>query len=306
MNLSYLSIHPEVQAALDAGKPVVALESTIIAHGMPYPENVKTAKQVEAVIRQHGAIPATIAIINGVCKVGLTEAELNTIASATDVAKVSRRDIGLVLSKKSLGATTVASTMYIAAAAGIHVFVTGGIGGVHRGGEESMDISADLEELAQTSVAVVCAGAKSILDLALTLEVLETKGVPVVGYQTDVLPAFYTKESDIPIPIRLDRAEDIAALMHAHWQMGIPSGVLITNPIPEAFSMPKELIDAAINQALIDATNKGIVGKDVSPFLLAAIKEITGGTSLKANIELVLNNARLGAQIATHYQEVKK
>lgn len=306
MNLSYLSIHPEVQAALDAGKPVVALESTIIAHGMPYPENVKTAKQVEAVIRQHGAIPATIAIINGVCKVGLTEAELNTIASATDVAKVSRRDIGLVLSKKSLGATTVASTMYIAAAAGIHVFVTGGIGGVHRGGEESMDISADLEELAQTSVAVVCAGAKSILDLALTLEVLETKGVPVVGYQTDVLPAFYTKESDIPIPIRLNRAEDIAALMHAHWQMGIPSGVLITNPIPEAFSMPKELIDAAINQALIDATNKGIVGKDVSPFLLAAIKEITGGTSLKANIELVLNNARLGAQIATHYQEVKK
>lgn len=306
MNPSYLSIHPEVQAALDAGKPVVALESTIIAHGMPYPENVKTAKQVEAVIRQHGAIPATIAIINGVCKVGLTEAELNTIASATDVAKVSRRDLGLVLSKKSLGATTVASTMYIAAAAGIHVFVTGGIGGVHRGGEESMDISADLEELAQTSVAVVCAGAKSILDLALTLEVLETKGVPVVGYQTDVLPAFYTKESDIPIPIRLDRAEDIAALMHAHWQMGIPSGVLITNPIPEAFSMPKELIDAAINQALIDATNKGIVGKDVSPFLLAAIKEITGGTSLKANIELVLNNARLGAQIATHYQEVKK
>lgn len=306
MNLSYLSIHPEVQAALDAGKPVVALESTIIAHGMPYPENVKTAKQVEAVIRQHGAIPATIAIINGVCKVGLTEAELNTIASATDVAKVSRRDIGLVLSKKSLGATTVASTMYIAAAAGIHVFVTGGIGGVHRGGEESMDISADLEELAQTSVAVICAGAKSILDLALTLEVLETKGVPVVGYQTDVLPAFYTKESDIPIPIRLNRAEDIAALMHAHWQMGIPSGVLITNPIPEAFSMPKELIDAAINQALIDATNKGIVGKDVSPFLLAAIKEITGGTSLKANIELVLNNARLGAQIATHYQEVKK
>lgn len=306
MNPSYLSIHPEVQAALDADKPVVALESTIIAHGMPYPENVKTAKQVEAVIRQHGAIPATIAIINGVCKVGLTEAELNTIASATDVAKVSRRDLGLVLSKKSLGATTVASTMYIAAAAGIHVFVTGGIGGVHRGGEESMDISADLEELAQTSVAVVCAGAKSILDLALTLEVLETKGVPVVGYQTDVLPAFYTKESDIPIPIRLDRAEDIAALMHAHWQMGIPSGVLITNPIPEAFSMPKELIDAAINQALIDATNKGIVGKDVSPFLLAAIKEITGGTSLKANIELVLNNARLGAQIATHYQEVKK
>lgn len=306
MNPSYLSIHPEVQSALDAGKPVVALESTIIAHGMPYPDNVTTAKQVEAVIREHGAIPATIAIINGVCKVGLTEPELEMIASATDVAKVSRRDIGLVLSKNSLGATTVASTMYIAALAGIHVFVTGGIGGVHRGAETSMDISADLEELGQTNVAVICAGAKSILDLPLTLEVLETKGVPVVGYQTDVLPAFYTRESDIPIPIRLDHAKDIASLMNAHWQMGIPSGVLVTNPIPEAFSMPKELIDAAINQALTDATNNGVSGKDVSPFLLAAIKELTGGSSLKANIELVLNNARLGAQIATHYQEARK
>lgn len=306
MNPSYLSIHPEVQSALDAGKPVVALESTIIAHGMPYPDNVTTAKQVEAVIREYGAIPATIAIINGVCKVGLTEPELEMIASATDVAKVSRRDIGLVLSKNSLGATTVASTMYIAALAGIHVFVTGGIGGVHRGAETSMDISADLEELGQTNVAVICAGAKSILDLPLTLEVLETKGVPVVGYQTDVLPAFYTRESDIPIPIRLDHAKDIASLMNAHWQMGIPSGVLVTNPIPEAFSMPKELIDAAINQALTDATNNGVSGKDVSPFLLAAIKELTGGSSLKANIELVLNNARLGAQIATHYQEARK
>lgn len=306
MNPSYLSIHPEVQSALDAGKPVVALESTIIAHGMPYPDNVTTAKQVEAVIREHGAIPATIAIINGVCKVGLTEPELEMIASATDVAKVSRRDIGLVLSKNSLGATTVASTMYIAALAGIHVFVTGGIGGVHRGAETSMDISADLEELGQTNVAVICAGAKSILDLPLTLEVLETKGVPVVGYQTDVLPAFYTRESDIPIPIRLDHAKDIASLMNAHWQMGIPSGVLVTNPIPEAFSMPKELIDAVINQALTDATNNGVSGKDVSPFLLAAIKELTGGSSLKANIELVLNNARLGAQIATHYQEARK
>lgn len=306
MNPSYLSIHPEVQSALDAGKPVVALESTIIAHGMPYPDNVTTAKQVEAVIREHGAIPATIAIINGVCKVGLTEPELEMIASATNVAKVSRRDIGLVLSKNSLGATTVASTMYIAALAGVHVFVTGGIGGVHRGAETSMDISADLEELGQTNVAVICAGAKSILDLPLTLEVLETKGVPVVGYQTDVLPAFYTRESDIPIPIRLDHAKDIASLMNAHWQMGIPSGVLVTNPIPEAFSMPKELIDAAINQALTDATNNGVSGKDVSPFLLAAIKELTGGSSLKANIELVLNNARLGAQIATHYQEARK
>ena len=306
MNPSYLSIHPEVQAALNAGTPVVALESTIIAHGMPYPDNVKTAKQVEAVIREHGAIPATIAIINGVCKVGLSEDELELIANAKDVAKVSRRDIGLILSQKRLGATTVASTMYIAALAGIQVFVTGGIGGVHRGAQTSMDISADLEELAQTKVAVVCAGAKSILDLPLTLEVLETKGVPVVGYQTDVLPAFYTRESDIPIPIRLDHAKDIAALMNAHWQMGIPSGVLIANPIPEAFSMPKATIDAAINQALTDATNKGIYGKDVSPFLLAAIKQITGGLSLTANIELVLNNARLGAQIAKQYQEAKQ
>jgi len=306
MNPSYLSIHPEVQAALNAGTPVVALESTIIAHGMPYPDNVKTAKQVEAVIREHGVIPATIAIINGVCKVGLSEDELELIANAKDVAKVSRRDIGLILSQKRLGATTVASTMYIAALAGIQVFVTGGIGGVHRGAQTSMDISADLEELAQTKVAVVCAGAKSILDLPLTLEVLETKGVPVVGYQTDVLPAFYTRESDIPIPIRLDHAKDIAALMNAHWQMGIPSGVLIANPIPKAFSMPKATIDAAINQALTDATNIGIYVKVVSPFLLATIKPITGGLSLTANIDLVLNNARLGAQIAKQYQEAKQ
>ena len=306
MNPSYLSIHPEVQAALDAGNPVVALESTIIAHGMPYPDNVTTAKQVEAVIRDQGATPATIAIINGVCKVGLTNDELETIASATTVAKVSRRDIGHVISTKSLGATTVASTMYIAGLAGIRVFVTGGIGGVHRGAQDSMDISADLEELAQTSVAVVCAGAKSILDLPLTLEVLETKGVPVIGYQTNVLPAFYTRESDTPIPIRLDSATAIASLMLAHWHIGIPSGILITNPIPEAYSMQKNNIDHAIDQALLDASNRGIKGKDVSPFLLAAIKEITGGLSLKANIELVLNNARLGAQIAIAYQEANK
>lgn len=306
MNHSYVSIHPEVQAALDAGTPVVALESTIIAHGMPYPDNVTTAKNVEAVIREQGAIPATIAIINGVCKVGLTDAELETIASSTNVAKVSRRDIGLVLSTNSLGATTVAATMYIAALAGIRVFVTGGIGGVHRGAQESMDISADLEELAQTNVAVICAGAKSILDLPLTLEVLETKGVPVIGYQTDVLPAFYTRESDIPVPIRLDSASTIASLMSAHWHMGIPSGVLIVNPIPTAFSMPKDQIDSAINQALINASNDGITGKNVSPYLLAAIKEITGGLSLKANIELVLNNARLGAQIAIAYQEASQ
>lgn len=306
MNHSYVSIHPEVQAALDAGTPVVALESTIIAHGMPYPDNVTTAKNVEAVIREQGAMPATIAIINGVCKVGLTDAELETIASSTNVAKVSRRDIGLVLSTNSLGATTVAATMYIAALAGIRVFVTGGIGGVHRGAQESMDISADLEELAQTNVAVICAGAKSILDLPLTLEVLETKGVPVIGYQTDVLPAFYTRESDIPVPIRLDSASTIASLMSAHWHMGIPSGVLIVNPIPTAFSMPKDQIDSAINQALINASNDGITGKNVSPYLLAAIKEITGGLSLKANIELVLNNARLGAQIAIAYQEASQ
>lgn len=302
----YLSIHPEVQAALDQGKPVVALESTIIAHGMPYPENIKTAKLVESVIREHGAIPATIAIMNGQCKVGLSEAELEEIGSAKNVAKVSRRDIGRLISSRHLGATTVASTMYIANLAGIKVFVTGGIGGVHRGGETTMDISADLEELSQTGVAVVCAGAKSILDLRLTLEVLETKGVPVVGYQTDVLPAFYTRESDIEIPTRLDEANQIASLMDAHWRVGIPSGVLIANPIPREYSMPQETIDRAINQAIQDANNKGITGKEVSPFLLAAIKEITGGSSLKANIELVLNNARLGAKIASSYQELQQ
>jgi pseudouridine-5'-phosphate glycosidase len=306
MKPNYLSILPEVQAALDAGRPVVALESTIIAHGMPYPDNVTTAKLVESVIRDHGAVPATIAIINGVCKVGLTEAELEDIARAPHVAKVSRRDIGHVISTKRLGATTVASTMYIASLAGIKVFVTGGIGGVHRGGETTMDISADLEELSQTGVAVVCAGAKSILDLPLTLEVLETKGVPVIGYQTDVLPAFYTKESDIEIPIRMDSPDDIAALMNAHWNVGIPSGVLIANPIPDAYSMSKQTIDQAIEKAIQDAKNKGITGKEVSPFLLSAIKEITGGSSLKANIELVLNNAKLGSQIAIAYQKLQQ
>ena len=306
MNSAYLSIHPDVQAALDAGRPVVALESTIIAHGMPYPDNVKTAKLVESVIREQGAVPATIAIIHGVCKVGLTDDELEEIGSAAHVAKVSRRDIGHVISTKVLGATTVASTMYIASLAGIKVFVTGGIGGVHRGAEKTMDISADLEELSQTGVAVICAGAKSILDLPLTLEVLETKGVPVIGYQTDVLPAFYSRESDIEIPIRLDNPVDIATLMNAHWNVGIPSGVLIANPIPEAYSMPKETIDQAINQALQDARKKGITGKEVSPFLLAAIKDITQGNSLKANIELVLNNAKLGAQIALAYQELQQ
>lgn len=306
MNPSYLSIHPEVQAALDTGRPVVALESTIIAHGMPYPDNIKTAKMVESMIRDHGAVPATIAIIDGKCKVGLTETELDKIGSSKHVAKVSRRDIGYVISSKTLGATTVASTMYIAWLAGIKVFVTGGIGGVHRGAETTMDISADLEELAQTGVAVVCAGAKSILDLQLTLEVLETKGVPVVGYQTDVFPAFYTRESDIKIPIRLDEPVEIAQLMNAHWNVGLPSGVLIANPIPEAYSMPKEIIDQAINQALQDAKTRGITGKEVSPFLLAAIKDITKGSSLKANIELVLNNAKLGAQIAVKFQEIQQ
>jgi pseudouridylate synthase len=306
MKPNYLSILPEVQAALDAGRPVVALESTIIAHGMPYPDNVTTAKLVESVIRDHGAVPATIAIINGLCKVGLTEAELEDIGRAPHVAKVSRRDIGHVISTKTLGATTVASTMYIASLAGIKVFVTGGIGGVHRGGETTMDISADLEELSQTGVAVVCAGAKSILDLPLTLEVLETKGVPVIGYQTDVLPAFYTKESDIEIPIRMDSPDDIAALMNAHWNVGIPSGVLIANPIPDAYSMSKQTIDQAIEKAIQEAKNKGITGKEVSPFLLSAIKEITGGSSLKANIELVLNNANLGSQIAIAYQKLQQ
>jgi len=295
---SYLKIHPEVQQALDKGLPIVALESTIIAHGMPYPQNVETAKRVEAELRLHGVIPATIAVIDGFIKVGLTEDELERIGNTPGVLKVSRRDLPMVLANKTLGATTVATTMIGAELAGIKVFVTGGIGGVHRGAETSFDISADLDELSKTNVAVVCAGAKSILDLGLTLEYLETKGVPVLGYQTKYLPAFYTRESDFLVDKQVDSPKEVADILKAKWGANLEGGVVIANPIPEAYSMDRSAIESVIQKAVYSAEQKGIKGKEVSPYLLKTIKELSGGESLASNIELVLNNARLGAAIA--------
>ncbi len=295
----YLSVSPEVKHALDHDMPVVALESTIISHGMPYPDNVATALQVEAEVRAHGAVPATIAIMDGKLTAGLSGAQIETLGrSGHAVTKVSRRDMPFVVAAGQTGATTVAATMIIAAMAGIRIFATGGIGGVHRGAETSFDISADLQELAQTSVAVVCAGAKSILDLRLTLEYLETHGVPVVGYQTNTLPAFFTRESAWPVNVRLDSAAALAKVLHAKWAMGLQGGVVIANPIPEAFAMPTATIDHAIEQALAEAAAQGIGGKETTPFLLARVSEITGGDSLASNIALVLNNARLAAAVA--------
>ena len=300
----FLDIHPEVAAALATKRPVVALESTIIAHGMPYPQNVATALQVEAEVRAHGAVPATIAILNGRLKVGLTQAEIEQLGQGgREVVKVSRRDVAFIVAAGQTGATTVASTMLIAAMAGIRVFATGGIGGVHRGAPQSFDVSADLQELAQTPVAVVCAGIKSILDLQLTLEYLETHGVPVVGFQSDNLPAFYTRDSGFKVDYRLDSAEAIARAMQAQWAIGLPGGMVVSNPIPEAYAMPRATIDAAIEQALQEAQTQGIVGKQSTPFLLARVSEITGGNSLASNIQLVLNNARLAAAIAVAYQQ---
>ena len=284
----YLAVSPEGQHALDHDMPVVALESTIISHGMPYPDNVATALQVEAEVRAHGAVPATIAIMDGKLTAGLSSAQIETLGrSGHAVTKVSRRDMPFVVAAGQTGATTVAATMIIAAMAGIRIFATGGIGGVHRGAEASFDISADLQELAQTSVAVVCAGAKSILDLRLTLEYLETHGVPVVGYQTNTLPAFFTRESAWPVNVRLDSAPALAKVLHAKWAMGLQGGVVIANPIPEAFAMSTATIDQAIEQALAEAAAQGIGGKETTPFLLARVSEITGGDSLAANIALV-------------------
>ena len=295
----YLDISPEVAAALKAGKSVVALESTIISHGMPYPQNVETAMNVERIIRENGAVPATIAIIKGRLKAGLSPDEIEYLGKkGYDVIKASRRDLPVLIARGDDGATTVATTMIIAAMAGIKVFATGGIGGVHRGAEVTMDISADLEELAQTPVLVVCAGAKSILDLGLTLEYLETKGVPVIGYQTEELPAFYTRTSGFGVDYRLDTPEDIAAAFRAKMDMGLKGGMLVTNPIPEAYSMDPGVINRAIDDAVAEANKKGIKGKQTTPFLLAKIKDITGGDSLASNIQLVYNNARLAAQIA--------
>lgn len=296
-----LEIKKEVQEALDAKRPVVALESTIISHGMPYPQNVEMAKTCEKIIRDNGAVPATIAIIDGVIKIGLEEEDLLTLATAKNVAKVSRRDLAKVVSKKEMGATTVATTMICAAMAGIKFFVTGGIGGVHRGYEETMDVSADLEELAKTNVNVICAGAKSILDLPRTLEYLETKGVPVVGYQTDYLPQFFTAESEYKLNLRLDSPEEIADMIKEKEALKLEGAVLVTNPIPAESSMDKKYIDKLIDEAIEQAEKDGIQGKDVTPYLLAKIVEESDGASLKANIALVYNNAKLGAKIACCY-----
>ena len=295
----YLDCSPEVAKALAEGKPVVALESTIISHGMPYPQNVETALKVEETIRENGATPATIAIIGGRLKAGLTPSEIEYLGKkGRDVAKASRRDLPVLVARGEDGATTVTTTMIIAAMAGIKVFATGGIGGVHRGAETTMDISADLEELAITPVMVICAGAKSILDLGLTLEYLETKGVPVIGYGTEELPAFYTRKSGFKVDYRIDTPEELAAAFRAKLEMGLRGGMLVTNPIPEEYSMDPARINAAIDQAIEECNSKGIKGKDTTPFLLARIKDITGGDSLASNIQLVLNNARLAARTA--------
>ncbi|WOT05776.1 pseudouridine-5'-phosphate glycosidase [Shewanella youngdeokensis] len=298
----YLDINPEVAAALAAGKPVVALESTIISHGMPYPQNVETALKVEQIIRDNGAVPATIAILKGRLKVGMTHDEIEYLGKAgLDVIKTSRRDIPFIVAKQTDGATTVASTMILAQMAGIKVFATGGIGGVHRGASQTFDISADLQELANTDVAVVCAGVKSILDIGLTLEYLETQGVPVIGYETSTLPAFYTRESEFGVDYQLDSATQIATALKAKWDMGLKGGVVVANPIPEAHQLDRAMIDQVIIDALAEMDSKGIFGKDSTPFLLAKVAEKTQGVSLKANIELVFNNAKLAANIAVEY-----
>jgi len=295
----YLDISPEVQQALADGKPVVALESTIISHGMPYPKNVETAMLVEKTIRENGAVPATIAIIGGRLKAGLSPEEIEYLGkSGRKVAKVSRRDLAAIVARGADGATTVTTTMIIAHMAGIKVFATGGIGGVHRGAETTMDISADLEELAGTPVMVVCAGAKSILDLGLTLEYLETKGVPVIGYGTDELPAFYTRSSGFGVDYRVDTPEQLAAMFKAQQELGMKGGMLVTNPIPEQYAMDKAVIDVAIEQAVAESKEQGIHGKETTPFLLARVVELTGGDSLESNIQLVLNNAIVASKTA--------
>jgi len=297
---SYIDINSEISQALQENKPVVALESTIISHGMPYPKNMETALKVESIVRANGAIPATIAIINGKFKIGLSEDEIEYLGkSGTKIIKASRRDIPYLLAKKVDGATTVASTMIGAEMAGIKIFATGGIGGVHRGAQNSFDISADLQELARTNVAVVCAGIKSILDLGLTLEYLETYGVPVIGYKTKELPAFYTQKSGFEVDYQLNSVKEIANFLNAKWGINLAGGVVITNPIPTEFQLDHETINETIKNAVKEANDKRIKGKEITPFLLAKVKELTDGKSLDANIQLVYNNARLAAKIAT-------
>ena len=303
----FLDVKPEVAEALAAGKPVVALESTIISHGMPYPQNVETALEVERIIRENGAVPATIAIIGGRLKAGLTPEEIEYFGKkGTAIAKASRRDLAVLCARGEDGATTVTTTMIIAHMAGIKIFATGGIGGVHRGAETTMDISADLEELASTPVMVVCAGAKSILDLGLTLEYLETHGVPVIGYGTDELPAFYTRSSGFGVDYQLDTPEELAKAFHVKRELGLRGGLLVTNPIPAEYSMDKEVIDRAIAEAVEDAKKDGIHGKATTPYLLAKIKDLTGGDSLDSNIQLVFNNARLGAAAAVELAKLER
>ena len=303
----YLEINPEVKHALENNIPVVALESTIISHGMPYPQNAETALKVESIVRENGGIPATIGIIKGKLKVGLSPDEIELLGKEGEkVAKVSRRDIPYIVANKVNGATTVASTMIIANMAGVKIFATGGIGGVHRGAETTMDVSADLEELANTNVAVICAGAKSILDLGLTLEYLETHGVPVLGYQTKELPAFYTRKSGFNLDYEIDTPEELAALLHTKWDLGLKGGAVIANPIPEEYSMDSELINKVIKDAVAEAEKLGVKGKDTTPFLLDKIQKLTEGSSLKANIELVFNNTKLATKIAKELANLEK
>ncbi|MGM7683282.1 pseudouridine-5'-phosphate glycosidase [Cytobacillus sp. Hm23] len=301
MNLQDVLVYSEeVTKAIEEKKPVVALESTIISHGMPYPQNVETAKEVEALIRDNGAVPATIAILDGKIKIGLNNDELELLATSKEIEKVSRRDLPYIVAMKKHGATTVAATMICAHLAGIKVFATGGIGGVHRGAEQTMDISADLQELAQTNVAVVCAGAKSILDLGLTLEYLETNGVPVIGHGTKVLPAFYSRTSQFEVDYQIDSPKEIASLIQAKWELGLQGGLVIANPIPTEDELDEAYITSIIDKALVEAKENGISGKDATPFLLDKVKALTDGKSLIANIALVKNNAIVAAKIASN------
>lgn len=299
----YIEYSAEIQQAMENNKPIVALESTIISHGMPYPQNVQTAREVEQIIRDYGAVPATIALIDGKIKIGLSDAELEMFGNSEGVAKASRRDLPYLLATRQLGATTVAATMICADLANIRIFVTGGIGGVHRGAETTMDISADLEELAKTNVAVVCAGAKSILDIGLTLEYLETKGVPVIGYQTTTLPAFYTRTSPFNVNFRVDNVQQVADVLRTKWALQLQGGAVLANPILEKDAMEESVITSIIERALEEAAANNIQGKDVTPFLLGKVKELTDGKSLEANIALVKNNAVVGAQLAVAFHQ---
>jgi pseudouridine-5'-phosphate glycosidase len=297
----YLDFHPDVENALKNNLPIVALESTIISHGMPYPKNIETALMVEETVRSKNAVPATIAIIKGRLKIGLTEKEIEFLATNDEVKKISRRDLAVAVSQKLSGSTTVASTMIIANLANIAVFATGGIGGVHRGAETTLDISADLDELSRTNVCVVCAGVKSILNIGLTLEYLETKGVPIIGYKTSEMPAFYSTKSGFNVDYRIDAADDIADILKTKWDLSINGGVLVTNPIPVADELELSVMNEAINQAIIEAENEKITGKKITPYLLSKVNEITKGKSLNANIKLIKNNANLAAKIAVHF-----